>query len=79
MGASLIGVERITSLMVKARIYEGLYLSKNCKSEIEQTLKAELIELYADMLRFLVMAKACLQKKGVGRSNDESTIAIDRL
>src|SRR5271163_2106155 len=76
MGALLIGVERVTYLISRCRIYENLYLyskqSGQAVAHLEPAetsaepavanLKSALVALYAAMLRFLAMAIRLYEK-----------------
>ncbi|RPA94670.1 hypothetical protein L873DRAFT_1700709, partial [Choiromyces venosus 120613-1] len=68
MGTALVGIELVTNIMARTRVYEVLYLSGNAELKIRQTLKAELIELYASILKFLAMTRMYLLKKGLERT-----------
>lgn len=66
MGAVFIGVETVTKLLVRCRIYEQLYTLANPKPDAHSALEGELTELYAAILNFLVRGKKCLQKSIIG-------------
>jgi len=53
--------------MARTSVYEILYLTGDAKLMIRQALKAKLIELYASILKFLVMTRKYLMKNGLGR------------
>lgn len=77
IGVALIGVERVTRLLTKAQILERLYIGRDVEPGIEQTLRAELLELYAQMLRFLVVAKSRLQEGAKGSGKREKPSQAD--
>jgi hypothetical protein len=65
-GAALIGVERATNLILKGRILEEFYINKSVMTDIKQTLGMELVETYANILKFLAKAKKHLQQGSAG-------------
>jgi hypothetical protein len=71
MGILLTGVERMTDIIGRCRIYEHLFLDKEPSLEVEN-LQVALIKLYALILRFLANAS---------RSYDASTSsrAVDAI
>jgi hypothetical protein len=59
-------VERATNLIVKGRILEDLYINKGVMTDIKQTQGMELVETYANILKFLAKAKKHMQQGSAG-------------
>lgn len=66
-GEILIGVERVTNFLVRAQVYEVLYLSGDPKIQIQTALETQLCGIYAEILMFLVKAKSQLERVGPGK------------
>lgn len=66
MGDTLIGIEHITGLMVKANEYEEMYVQDDPKTDLDKALKKDLVKLYAHILRFLVASNKYLQCNAIG-------------
>lgn len=73
MGALLVGVERLTSLICRCQIYENLYL-QNEQSEQEEwkeaakNLTSALLTLYGSMLSFLAIAIRAYNQGTISRT-----------
>src|SRR5437764_2310934 len=53
MGALLVGIEKVTYLTNRCKIYEMLYLQGKQYGPAAENLQSALVALYAAMLRFL--------------------------
>ena len=67
METAFAGIELVTKIMARTRIYEILYLAGDAELMIRDTLKAELIKLYASILKFLAMSRRYLAENDLGR------------
>ncbi|KAF8537917.1 hypothetical protein BDD12DRAFT_911128 [Trichophaea hybrida] len=77
MEVLLVGVERVTNIVSRCRIYEVLFLDGNQSDETEdsikpvfENLKAALIRLYTAVLKFLAKAYRAFGKGGISRARD---------
>ena len=57
MATSLIGLEEITRLLARCRVYEELYFQPAYKPVNYGSLKETLVKLYGAVLKFLVGIK----------------------
>jgi hypothetical protein len=78
MGTLLIGVEKVTYLTNRCRIYEILYLHDGQSEEAVANLESALIALYATMLRFLAHMIR-LYEKGFGNRALSGVLNPDKL
>jgi hypothetical protein len=77
MRALLTGVERLTNIISRCRIYEILYLdgiqyegAENAIHPATEKLEAALIALYTAVLKFLAKARRAFNKSGIRRAQD---------
>lgn len=67
MSSVLVGMERVTRLMVRCGIYEKMYLGDVQQLSIAENLVEALASLYHSILKFLIFAKQYFEKNGHGR------------
>lgn len=79
MAALLIGLEKVTYIIIRCRIYETLHLhnkpsqqhlshiSRLCSVEAETNLERALVEIYSHVLRFLIKADQLYEKNSAQR------------
>lgn len=58
----MIGVERITRLLVRSTVYEQLYIELKSAVSVRRGLEQALVELYTAVLGFLACAKRYLNQ-----------------
>ena len=61
MGALLVGIEIVTSLINRCKIYELLYLQNERPGQAEENLQLALVRLYTALLEFLAKARRLYQ------------------
>ncbi|KAI9787365.1 MAG: hypothetical protein M1816_007651 [Peltula sp. TS41687] len=68
MGDLLVGVEKVTYLVSRCKIYETLYVYSTNPSQALANLRTALVELYATILRFLALANRLYDKNTFTRT-----------
>ena len=67
MGTSLAGIEEVTRLLARCRVYEEFYLRPASKTINHASLKEAFVRLYGAVLEFLVGAKQYFDQSGTSR------------
>lgn len=67
-GVALVGIEKISKLLFRCRIYGELYIRADPKPAVHEVLAKELTELYAEILKFLIDGKRNLEKGVAGKA-----------
>ena len=68
MAALLVGVEKVSSMICRCKIYELLYIQNGSSSESSQNLEIALISAYALVQRFLINAYWLSNKKTASKT-----------
>ena len=66
METSLVGIEEITRLLARCRVYEEFYLRPEAKPINHASLKGALVKLYGAVLEFLVGVKRYFDQSRIG-------------
>ena len=74
MGTSLVGIEEITRLLARCRVYEEFYLKPEAKPINYASLKEALVKLYGAVLAFLVGVKRYFDQSRTSRFSPLPTI-----
>lgn len=73
MAALLMGLEKVTCLINRCKIYEALHLhlhykpSQQCTAEAQTNMERALVAIYSHILRFLVKADQLYEKNSANR------------
>ena len=68
MAALLVGVEKISSMISRCRIYESMYLEKHSSDQSIKNLQSALVAAYALIQDFLLIAHRLYSKRSTGRA-----------